>query len=131
MIENEVLDIMSGTGDPGERLNSLTDQFREGRDSSELLTLLYSNDNELVRIGAWMIGELGFQRYNTHSFISRLWELTDHEVPAIRFHALGALYPTLEPEKSATRALLSKMRRDPNEGVRLRAQAAARRLCLQ
>lgn len=131
MIENEVLDILGGTGDPGERLNSLVDQFREERDSGVLLNLLCSDNSELVRIGAWIIGELGFERYNTHSFISRLRELTDHEIPAIRFHALGALFPTLDPEKSATRVLLSKMRHDPNEGVRLRAHAAARRLSLE
>ena len=131
MIETEVLTIVNGTGDRPGDLNSLVDQFRDGRDSEDLLSLLRSENNELVRIGAWMTGEISFDRYNTPFFIDRLRELTNHEIPAIRFHALKALYPSLDPMQQETRDLIAKSRNDANEGVRLTAEAAAKTLGLE
>lgn len=69
--------------------------------------------------------------YNSDAVISRLRALTDHPDPAVRFHALGALYPALNPQEAATDALLRKLRADQDEGVRRSAEAAAARLLLE
>ena len=48
----------------------------------------------------------------------------------VRFHALGALFPALNPRDADAQALVRKLRDDPNEGVRRSAEAAAARLSL-
>ena len=131
MIENEVLAIINRNSDSGMRLNSLADEFREGRDSNELLRLLYSDNSDLVRIGAWITGEIAFELYNTPAFIDRLKELTNHDIPAIRCYAFGALYPSLVADEQETRDLIQKLQQDDNEGVRLSADAAARQLSIE
>jgi hypothetical protein len=131
MIESEVLAILTSAGDRGSELNSLVDQYRAGRDSEDLLRLLHSKDNDLVQIGAYIAGEISFEHYNTSSFIDRLWELTNHEIPAIRFNALGALFPALDRSKQETRELIGKLLNDSNKGVRLAAESAARQLGIE
>lgn len=128
MIEAEILDIIGDPSDDGSRLNAVADEFRSGRDMSQILLLLDSNSTELVSIGAWLLNELHFEFYASHEFVSRLHKLLEHHDSGVRFHALGALYPTLDPQDDATRELLGKLRNDPNEGVRVRAEAAATRL---
>jgi len=131
MIETELLTIINGTRDrPGE-LNSLVDQFRNGRDVKDLLSLLQSENNELVRIGAWITAELSFDRYNNPVFIDRLRQLTNHEIPAIRFHALNALFPSLDSSQQETHDLVARLRNDTNKGVRSIADAASTSLGLE
>lgn len=130
MIETEILAIVEDEADTGERLNRIVDQFRRGRDVNQVLTLLDLSNFELVSIGAWLLGELRFDLYSSDRFVSRLRELLDHEDPSVRFHALGAIYPTLDRHAAGTQVLLRKMRNDPNEGVRRSAEAAAARLSL-
>lgn len=130
MFENEILEIVGDAADNGERLNAIADQFRHGRDLTDLVVLLDSGNSELVSIAAWILGELHLELYNSAGFISRLRELVDHEDPSVRFHALGALYPALDPQDVATQTLLSTLRSDPNEGVRKSAETAAARLFL-
>ena len=131
MIEREILDIIADKNDDGDRLNEVADKFRRGLDVNHLLALLDSNNPELVSSGAWILGELPFELYNTQSFISRLYELTNHKTPIVRFQALCALYPALNGEEAITQTLLKKMNQDPNEGVRRTAQAAAENLSLK
>lgn len=128
MIEREILDILLSRTDSGERLNELVDQFRRGRDVDQLMVLLGSSNPEVVSIGAWVLGELQFELYGSSTLVSRLRELLDHEHPAVRFHALSALYPALDIGDADDQALLRKLRSDPNEGVRRSAEAAAARL---
>ena len=128
VIEQVVLEIIRDAQDPGERLNRFVDQFRCGRDVHDLLALLDSTDAELVSIGAWILGELRLELYNSNPFISRLRGLIDHQAPAVRFHAFGALYPALNWQDDSARRLLAKLRNDPNEGVRRSAEAAAARV---
>jgi HEAT repeat protein len=130
MIEREILEIVTDAKDRGERLNEIVDQFRRGRDVNQLIVLLDSGNSELVSIGAWILGELHFEFYNSDSFVFRLRELLDHKDPAVRFHALGAVFPALTWQEVATQALLRKLRSDPNEGVRKSAEAAVARLSL-
>ena len=130
MIDSEILEIVTDAKDRGERLNEIVDQFRRGREVNELMVLLDSGNSELVSIGAWILGELHFELYNSDRFVSRLRELLDHEDPAVRFHAIGAVFPALNGQEVATQALLRKLRGDPNEGVRNSAEAAIARLSL-
>lgn len=130
MIEREILEAGADGVDGGERVNEIVDQFRRGRDMNDVIVLLDSSNPELVSIGAWIVGELHFEFYNSDTFISRLRKLLDSEDPAIRFHALGAIYPALNPHEAATQALLRRLCNDPNEGVRMAAAAAAARLSL-
>lgn len=128
VIEQEVLDTVRDANDNGERLNRIADQFRNGRDVHEVLALLNSSNDELVSVGAWILGELRVDLYNSNPFVSRLKELVDHRTPAVRFHAFGALFPALNWRDESARLLLAKLRNDPNEGVRRCAEAAATRV---
>jgi hypothetical protein len=131
MIEDEILEIVADVPSSGERLEEIVNQFRRGRDTSDLIALLDSSDAELVSIGAWILGELQFQLYDSDILVSRLRGLLDHQDPAVRFHALGALFPALDPRDPTTRTLLERMRHDPNKGVRMGAEAAAAQLSLK
>lgn len=119
-----------GEHDQADELNLLADDFRKGRDPSELLYLLQSCDSELVQIGAWIASEIPFDRYNTPAFISKLKELSGHEKPLVRFYALGALFPSFDKADPASLDLICRLRRDDDEGVRIRAEATARSLGL-
>ncbi len=126
MIEDDIVGIIKES--KGAPLNALVDTFRRGRDVDELLQLLESEDADLVAIAAWILDELPFNLYNRDDFIVRLKRLLDHPDPRVRFNALGALFPKLEGDWVTADALLAKLLKDPNEGVRMSAEAAARRL---
>ena len=128
MIDSEILEITADASDSGERLNEIVDQFRHGRDMKDIVVLLDSPNAELASIGAWILSEIPFELYGSDSFISRLRKLLDSEDPAVRFHALSAIYPALNARDAATQALLKRLSSDPNEGVRMSAAAAAARL---
>jgi hypothetical protein len=130
-IEDEILRALADPADDGTRINDIADQFRRGRDVRELLILLDSSNAELASMGSWILGELRFELYNSEPILSRLRKLTDHDEPAVRFHASGALFPALNSQDATTQALLQKLLRDPNEGVRRAAVAAADRLSLK
>lgn len=72
MLETEILEIIDDPPDDGSRLNAIADEFRRGREMSEILCLLDSNHAELVAIGAWLLGELHFRFYGSNEFLSRL-----------------------------------------------------------
>jgi hypothetical protein len=131
MIEQEILEIVEDQADDGERLNEIVDQFRRGRDVSDLVVLLDSINTEFVSIGAWILGELPFERYSVDEIVSRLHKLTNHTEPAIRLSAFGALFPALSSKEAATQTLIRKLLDDPNPGVRSAAEAGAVRLSLK
>lgn len=127
-IEIELRSILDGEGDQADELNLLVDEFREGRDPSELLSLLQSNNSESIEIGAWIASEIPFDWYNTPAFIDKLRELSNHERPLVRFYALGALFPSLDKTNPVSLELIHRLLEDDNEGVRIRAESAAKRL---
>jgi hypothetical protein len=131
VIEREIRDITEDSADRAERLNQIADQFRRGRDINELVLLLDSRDAQLLSIGTWILGELHVKLYALPEIVSRLWMLVEHQDPAVRFNAFGALFPILNPQDFATQSLLTKLRSDPNEGVRKSAEAAATQLSLK
>jgi hypothetical protein len=129
MIESEVLRFFS---DPsGNQLQQFVDEFRCGRDTNELMPLLKSNNAELASIGAWVLGELPFSLYSSVDFELLLRGLLEHPDASVRFHALGALFPVLEANRTAAQALLEKMRNDPNHAVRKSAESAMSQLLLK
>lgn len=130
-IEDELRKILHGGGNQADELYLLVDQFREGRDPLEVLCLLNSDDSELISIGTYIVGEISFDLYNTPAFIDRLHELTHHEVPAIRGNAFGALFPSLDRTNSVSLELINRLLEDDNEGVRMGAEAAAKRLGIE
>ena len=127
-MEEEILEIISDDEDEGERLNVLVDGFRRGRDVRQVLPLLRSENAEVVAIGAWIFSELPESRYSADEIVSALRGLTTHADAMVRFHALSAVYPFLDPQMPSTRTMLSKLAADENEGVRMVAQAAVARL---
>jgi hypothetical protein len=128
MLEIEILVAIRNAED-GKRLNGIVDEFRHGRDIGDLRELLYSRSPEVLSVGAWMLSELHFELYNSWSFLARLRELLDHEDARVRFHAFGAIYPSLA-DNPGTRALLQRLQKDPNDGVRKSAEAASNRLLI-
>ncbi len=128
MIENEVLSLLGKSDDNGEELNKIVDRFRNGCDIQNIEDLLISQNSKLVSIGAWILSELQFELYNSNSILSRLYGLTTHRAPDVRFNALMALFPAFEANKLESKQLLEKLSKDPNDGVRLCAQSAMERL---
>lgn len=124
---DEILESIA-VAEQGQELNRLADEFRRGRDVEELRPALKSTNSEVVSIAAWILSELPFELYDSVAIVACLQELTAHEDPAVRFHAFSAVFPSLRPGASASRELLEKLRHDPNEGVRLAAEAAESRL---
>src|SRR5687767_11714584 len=102
MIEREILKVLGDKVGSGERLNEIADQFRRGRDVAQLIELLDSSHADLVSIGAWILGELHFELYNSDTYVLRLRKLVDHSDPSVRFHAFGALFPALNPKEADT-----------------------------
>jgi HEAT repeat protein len=128
MIQSDILKIISDEGDDGSRLNAIVDEFRGGRDIMQIVNLLDSDNPEVVSIGAWILSELHYQLYNSCVFINRLKELLDHEDPGVRFAALSAIYPAINPLDENMTRLLNKLRNDQDEGVRLSAEAICVRI---
>jgi HEAT repeat protein len=128
MIEQEIAEIEADKNDTGERLNRLIDEFRRGRDVNDLVPLLESSNSLYVSLGVYILGELPLELYNSDALISRLRDLTGHSSPAVRFNALGAIFPVLSATDVSTQAMLRRLLGDENEGVRNAAQAAAARL---
>jgi hypothetical protein len=124
MIEKEIVGALK---DP-RRLDLLVDEFRRGRDIRDLLTLLNSKNEEIIGIASWIAGEIRIDPANAQPLISRLHQLVNHETPAIRFNAVGALYPFLDFADPAAKEMLVRLSSDSNEGVRLMAQAALKRM---
>ena len=128
MIVHQLSQILENADEASAELNRLVDEFREGRDAVELLDLINSASDELVRIGAWMLSEIRPEKYNNEEFADRLLELATHSIPAIRLHSLSALFPFLCGDNPRTVDLIARLQNDGNEGVRLAAEAAAVRL---
>lgn len=128
MIEDEVLAIANSASDAAVALNSLVDQFRLGRDPEEILRLLLAENDELIRTGVWITTEISTDHYNTVPIITRLKDLTNHQDPSIRCYALNSLFPLLDPAHRETHDIITKLLKDPNEGVRETADAIAKSL---
>ena len=128
MITSQLNEILESNEETSEKLSQLADEFRGNRDATELLELLDSDSEEFVRIGAWILSEIRAEKYDNVAFTDRLQKLTAHQVPAIRLYALSALFPFLNHESQSTARLITRLRNDENEGVRMAADAAAIRL---
>jgi hypothetical protein len=126
MIEVEIREIIK---DP-QRLARFADEFRRGRENKiiDLLALLNADNEEIVRIGAWIAGEVKIDPTSAQPLISRLQQLVNHKEPMIRFYTIGALFPFLDWSDPVVREMLVRLSADPNKGVRMSAQAALTRL---
>ena len=131
MRDAELLDILGCGQGAGDKLNELADQFRRGREISELTVLLGSESADVVSMAAWVLGELRLEIYDNPPTLTKLRELTAHDDATVRFHALGALFPALRAEDSSTQRLIDRLMADSNEGVRGSAEAAALTLGLK
>ena len=109
-------------------MNRLVDEFRNGRDTVQLLVALDSDEDEIVSLAAWVLAELPVGRYDDGELLDRLRGLTGHPDPAVRFHAVMALFPSLGADALFTQDLLDRLVQDPSEAVRKVAHAARGRL---
>lgn len=128
MIVREVEQILKNSDSDPQAFDRLIDEYREGRDTGELLPLLTSSDSNLVRISVWILSEIHTSYYDSPQFQTRLLALTSHCEPAVRLHSLNALFPLLDHKDPSTRKLLERLQSDENEGVRMMAIAAAAQL---
>ena len=128
MIANELNELLKNCNVESADFDLLVDQFRADRDAAELLELLNCDDDDLVRIGAWILSEIRAAKYDDESFKARLWELTSHPTAAIRLHSLNALFPFLRSNDPGAMDLIARLQSDENAGVRMMADAIAKRL---
>lgn len=128
MIRQPIEYLLKNSETEPEAFDQLVDEYREGRNPGELLQLIGSSDNNLVRIGAWILSEIRASNYDTSEFRSRLIKLTEHQEPAIRLHSLNALFPLLDHGDPVAVKLIATLQSDTNDGVRMMADAAAAKL---
>lgn len=128
MIEDEIYTILHSGDDEGVSLNKLADEFRRGRDHHDILRMLEYPSENIIRVGVWITNEIDVTHYNYLPIISQLWSLTKHRDAGIRFLALGSLFPFLDARDARSLQLISELKDDANEGVRVRANAAAKAL---
>jgi hypothetical protein len=122
MIEKEVLNILEKRSPSiqASMIGKLTDEFRSGRNPSELSKLLDSANNEVSWIGIYIIGEINIKNHKVLQFIiEKLLLLTEHEDSKIRYGVLICLSSLLkETDPKEANKLYSKMSEDSDEGVR-------------
>lgn len=91
MIEQYVVNILNEKSEPIkiQRLGELTDEFRAGRNPSELLVLLESNNTLVLDIALYILGEINIANTNILKQIAkRLKVLSIHKEPYIRYRVL-------------------------------------------
>ena len=119
-------------GDSGvDALCALTDEFRGSREALELIEALDSESDEIVGLATYILKEIPSSKYNKNAITNRLEALTTHTSSSIRFQALNAVSPFLRSDSARTLDLLERLRGDENEGVRLIANAATKRLGIE
>ncbi|KPH12846.1 hypothetical protein [Chryseobacterium sp. ERMR1:04] len=99
MIINEILEILSYTNSnhSGVLLNSLYDQFREGRDPNDILTLLNSEDEQIRYFGCSIVNETVIKDKKAHQAImDKLYDILKNDTSSnnmVRaYHALYGMY---------------------------------------
>lgn len=98
MIEEELIRVMNNDKE-GELLDAFVDEFRMGGNKSyhDLLTLLYSNNEELSLFGAYIVNEINIDdTIYRDKIIDQLYVLISSEKPNIRFQALISIAPLIE-----------------------------------
>lgn len=91
MIEQYVVNILNEKSEPIkiQKLGELTDEFRAGRNPSELLVLLESNNTLVLDIALYILGEINIANTNILKQIAkRLKVLSIHKEPYIRYRVL-------------------------------------------
>ena len=97
----------------------------------ELIEALDSESDEIVGLATYILKEIPSSKYNKNAITNRLEALTTHTSSSIRFQALNAVSPFLRSDSARTLDLLERLRGDENEGVRLIANAATKRLGIE
>lgn len=127
MIEEEVKAILDkkSTSKQAILIGQLTDEFRSGRNSNDLLDLLHSEDSDVIWIGIYILGEILIDNKPTLDvIIERLLALVEHKDVKIRYGALINLSTFLkESAPRDARNLYLKMSSDNDEGVRKTAES--------
>jgi hypothetical protein len=122
VLEKTVLDILNDPEPDGQRLNSLTDEFREGRDAIELRPLLQSANDDVVWIGLYIFNEILVRPEAAAVLVPACHRLLNHGNASVRNIALRALYEFLDLDEPQTREILGRMEKDCNEEVRMTAE---------
>jgi len=127
MIEEEVKAILDkkSTSKQAILIGQLTDEFRSGRNSNDLLDLLHSEDSDVIWIGIYILGEILIDNKPTLDvIIEKLLALVEHKDVKIRYSALINLSTFLkESAPRDARNLYLKMSTDNDEGVRKTAES--------
>lgn len=99
MIINEILEILSYTNSnhSGVLLNSLYDQFREGRDRNDILILLNSDDDQIRYYGCDILNETTIRDKNIReAIIAKLYDILNNDTSSNNmlraYHALYGIY---------------------------------------
>lgn len=130
MIKNEVVNILNQKSEfiKVEMIGELTDEFRSGRNPSELLELLKSSDKNILSIALYILGEINITDINiSKGIIRRLKILSSHKDTRVRYKTLINL-ASLSHEVNADELnnIYEKMSQDLNEGIRENAKELLR-----
>lgn len=103
-----------------EMIAQLTDEFRSGRNQMELLELLKSNDQSMLDIALYILGEINVSNDKILKLIvDRLFVLSNNEDPGIRYKTLiniASLTEDISHNKLTN--IYEKMSRDPDDDIR-------------
>ncbi|MCU0444720.1 MAG: hypothetical protein MUE85_07350 [Microscillaceae bacterium] len=126
MIIEEVLNVMKDRpiSLQAKMLSELTDQFRSGRNPSDILKLINLEDEYLIEFGIYLIGEVIIDNQSIiPPIIDRLYVLLEHKNSRIRLKTFINLSQLLEErDLKEPKELYLKMCKDDDEFIRLTAK---------
>ena len=122
MIVDEVNNVLKldSENDQIKLIGELTDEFRSGRDPSQLWGLIETDDKDILDIALYIIGEINISSEDIlQNIIFRLVELSAHENSLIRYKVLLNVVSFAERINSRLlKDFYIKMSNDPDIDVR-------------
>lgn len=118
-IGDELIDLICsrslGEEETGQAANELLGEFRAGYPVRKLARLIHSDDDETVKIGAWLVSELGIL---AAPILDEVDFLLSHPVRDARYYGIEAVLVAAPAERGALIAKAVSLIDDPDEAVR-------------
>ena len=110
--------LLQGEDPSGKLGNDLLREFQRGYPLSKLRRLLKSKNEDVVRIGSWIVAELGS---DARPLFADIIELLKHSYPKVRFWALESIIVLAGTEDGPTVNRALDLVEDPVPGIRWKA----------
>ena len=102
----------------GPLVTELLDEFFLGYPVENLVKLIHSDDEGIVRVGVWLASELGAK---CHPILREVSALFDHPSEYVRFFAIDCVLSASNTSDGDLVAAVTRFLRDPSPAVRSKA----------